>query len=72
MVLIAWVVMPTQEKHMQKFIKYLTCFILLAYYIPFVIVGFLFTEAKEGFMNGVEFSKYAGKKFENWIGDDRT
>ena len=71
MVLIAWAVTLTQEKHMQTFIKYFVCAILLAFYIPFVILGFLFTEAKDGFNTGVDFSKYAGKNFEDWLSDGR-
>lgn len=56
---------------MQTFIKYFVCAILLAFYIPFVILGFLFTEAKDGFNTGVDFSKYAGKNFEDWLSDGR-
>jgi hypothetical protein len=59
LVLIAWAVMPTQEKHMQKFIKSLQIIIrllvactYLVLVLPFAIAGFIYESAADAFKAG--------------------
>jgi hypothetical protein len=70
LVLIAWAVMPTQEKHMQKFIKSLqiiirilvaTTYLVLVF--PFVIAGFMYESIADAFKAGRMIN------FEAWLND---
>lgn len=55
---------------MQKFIKYFVCSILFIIYLPFIIAGFVFNEAKQAFKGGVDVSEASSRVFGDWLHND--
>jgi hypothetical protein len=62
--------MPTQEKHMQKFIKYLVWTVVATLLSPFMIIGFLGATIVGSIVIGFEATSVVFNKLAEWVHSD--
>ena len=60
--------MPTQEKHMQKFIKYSLAVSLFVVLLPAMLIGISAALVRDAFMLGYND---LNEKASDWMADDR-